>query len=165
MTNVNTNAINVLDETVATAKNEDISLRDYQGQVLLIVNVASKCGLTPQYSALEALYKKYQTRGFMVLGFPCNQFAGQEPGTMEEILIFCSAKYDVTFPIFHKLDVNGETRAPLYQKLVQMPPTGDIGWNFEKFLVGRDGNVLARFSAQTKPDSLEVVAAIEQALG
>lgn len=161
----NMTVLNVLDESVKTAKNEAISLRNYAGGVLLIVNVASKCGLTPQYAGLESLYKQYQSRGFKVLGFPCNQFAGQEPGTMDEILTFCSTKYDVTFPIFQKLEVNGEGRAPLYQKLTQAPPTGDIGWNFEKFLIGRDGNVLARFSAQTKPDTAEVIQAIEQALG
>jgi len=157
--------VNVLDQTVSDAQGQPQSLgNNYKGKVLMIVNVASKCGLTPQYAGLEALYKKYESQGFTVLGFPCNQFGGQEPGTMDEILTFCSTKYDVTFPIFGKLEVNGPSRAPLYAKLTSVGPNDDIGWNFEKFLVGRDGNVVARFSPQTKPDDATVVTAVEQAL-
>ena len=154
----------VLDEVVQDAKHHDKPLSDYTGQVLLIVNVASKCGLTPQYAGLQSLYTHYQDKGFTVLGFPCNQFMGQEPGTIDEILTFCSTKYDVSFPIFNKIEVNGAGRAPLYAKLTQTPPAGDIGWNFEKFVIGRDGNIAARFSSKTKPDSPEVVQAIEAAL-
>lgn len=157
--------VNVSDEVVKSAKNEAVSLGSYKGDVLLVVNVASKCGLTPQYAGLEALYKQYQDRGFKVLGFPCNQFGGQEPGTMDEILTFCSTKYDVSFPIFQKLEVNGAGRAPLYAKLTSVPPAGDIGWNFEKFLIDRDGNVVARFSPQTKPDDPALVQSVERELG
>ncbi|NJM41984.1 MAG: glutathione peroxidase [Anaerolineae bacterium] len=156
--------MNVLDEVVKDAKNNDQPLSAYKGNVMLIVNVASKCGHTPQYAGLQALYEKYQGQGFTVLGFPCNQFGEQEPGSMEEILTFCSTQYDVSFPIFSKVDVNGDERSPLYAKLTQTPPEGDIGWNFEKFLVGRNGNVVARFSSRTKPDNAELVAAVEAAL-
>ncbi|MFJ9082930.1 glutathione peroxidase [Streptomyces sp. NPDC102384] len=141
-------------------------LPQYQGKAVLIVNVASKCGLTPQYTALEELQKQYADRGFTVLGVPCNQFMGQEPGTADEISEFCSATYGVTFPMTEKVDVNGEERHPLYANLVDTADaeghTGDIRWNFEKFLVGRSGDVVARFSPQTTPDAPEVVAAIER---
>lgn len=143
-------------------------LANYAGKVLLLVNVASKCGLTPQYTALEALYRKYNARGFEVLGFPCNQFGGQEPGTEEEIQTFCSTKYDVTFPLFAKLDVNGDSRAPLYDFLTTAATApdgpGDIAWNFAKFLIDKQGNVIARFSPTEKPDSATITAAIEKAL-
>jgi len=153
--------VNVSDEIVKSAKNENVSLGSYKGDVLLVVNVASKCGHTPQYAGLESLYKQYQDRGFKVLGFPCNQFGGQEPGTMDEILSFCSTNYNVTFPIFQKVEVNGAGRTPLYAKLTSVPPTGDIGWNFEKFLIDRNGNVVARFSPKTKPDDPALVQQIE----
>lgn len=156
--------LNVLDETVVTPKNEAKPLRDFAGSVLLIVNVASQCGYTPQYAGLEALYKKYRERGFTVLAFPCNQFGGQEPGTMEEILTFCSTRYNVSFPVFNKIEVNGPNRAPLYEKLTQAIPPENIAWNFEKFLVGRDGRVIARFKPRTSPDAEELVQAIEAAL-
>lgn len=145
---------------------KDASLKSYKGKVLLIVNVASKCGLTPQYSALEAIHRKYKNQGFTVLGFPCNQFGAQEPGSNAEIKQFCSSKFDVTFPMFDKLNVNGESRHPLYVTLAgtQSPFPGDIKWNFAKFLVGRDGKILARFEPSTKPDSSEVSRAIEAAL-
>jgi glutathione peroxidase len=134
--------------------------------VLLIVNVASKCGLTPQYKALEALQQKYQAKGFTVLGFPCNQFGGQEPGSNEEIKQFCSSKYSVTFPLFDKLAVNGPKRHPLYAELAgeSSPFPGDIKWNFGKFLIGKDGKIIKRFEPKTTPDSPEVTAAIEAAL-
>jgi glutathione peroxidase len=145
---------------------KDTSLKPYQGKVMLIVNVASKCGYTPQYTALEALYLKYQDRGLVVLGFPCNQFGGQEPGTDAEIKQFCSSKYAVTFPMFDKIEVNGASRHSLYVMLAgkESPVAGDIGWNFTKFLIGRDGKILKRFESKVKPDSPEVIQAIEAAL-
>lgn len=138
------------------------SLEQYAGKVLLLVNVASACGLTPQYEGLEALQRKYGERGFSVLGFPCNQFGAQEPGTPEEIATFCSTKFDVSFPLFAKLDVNGANAHPLYRALKESAGGGDITWNFEKFLVGRDGKVLKRFSPRTTPAELD--AEIERAL-
>ena len=143
-----------------------VTLAPHRGEVLLIVNVASKCGLTPQYEALEAQYQKYRDAGFTVLGVPCNQFGGQEPGSNEEIKAFCSAKFGVTFPLFDKVDVNGAERHPLYVALAGKDAAfpGDIGWNFAKFLVSRDGRVLQRFEPGVKPDAPEVTAAIEAAL-
>jgi len=145
---------------------KDTSLGAYKGKVLLVVNVASKCGLTPQYSGLEAIQEKYKDKGFTVLGFPCNQFGGQEPGTNEEIKQFCSSKYNVTFPLFDKIDVNGPKRHPLYVALAgtDSPFPGDIKWNFGKFLIGRDGKIIKRFEPKTTPDSPEVTSAIEAAL-
>ena len=142
------------------------SLKAYQGKVLLIVNVASKCGFTPQYAGLEALQQKYKDQGFSVLGFPCNQFGGQEPGTNEQIKQFCSSKYQVTFPLFDKIEVNGPKRHPLYAVLAgeASPFPGDIKWNFNKFLIGRDGKILKRFDSKVKPDSAELTQAIESAL-
>jgi glutathione peroxidase len=158
----------IYDAAVKSLDGGPASLEDYKGQVLLIVNVASKCGLTPQYSALEELQERYEDKGFSVLGFPCNQFGEQEPGTPEEIATFCSSTYGVTFPIFEKIEVNGPNRHPLYQELTAVPDaegvTGDIQWNFEKFLVGRDGSVLARIRPRTTPDDPAVVASIEEAL-
>jgi glutathione peroxidase len=145
---------------------KDATLKPYQGKVMLIVNVASHCGFTPQYAALESIYKKYHWQGLEICGFPCNQFGGQEPGTDAEIKQFCTAKYDVTFPMFDKLEVNGENRAPLYVLLAgkDSPFPGNIRWNFTKFLVGRDGKIVARFDSKVKPDSEEVTKAIETAL-
>ena len=145
---------------------KDTAVGAYKGKVLLVVNVASKCGLTPQYKGLEAIQEKYKDKGFTVLGFPCNQFAGQEPGTNEEIKQFCSTKYNVTFPLFDKIDVNGPKRHPLYVALAgnDSPFPGDIKWNFGKFLIGRDGKIIKRFEPKTTPDSPEVTAAIEAAL-
>ncbi len=142
------------------------SLKAYQGKVLLVVNVASQCGLTPQYKALEAVHRKYKDKGFTVLGFPCNDFGAQEPGTHEEIKAFCSKNYDVTFPLFAKLHVKGSDRHPLYTALTgkDSPYPGDIKWNFGKFLVGKDGAIIKRFEPQTKPDAPEVIEAIEAAL-
>ena len=143
------------------------TLKEYEGEVLLIVNVASKCGYTPQYAGLEAIYKKYQDKGFAVLGFPCNQFGGQEPGNNKQIKEFCSSKYQVTFPLFDKTEVNGPNRHPLYVVLAGKDSAfpGDIKWNFSKFLVGRDGKILIRFESGTKPDSPELTKAVESALG
>ena len=145
---------------------KDASLAPYKGQVILIVNVASKCGFTPQYAGLESVYTNYQARGLVVCGFPCNQFKQQEPGTDLEIKAFCTSKYDVTFPMFDKLDVNGDNRHPLYVYLAgaNSPFPGDIRWNFTKFLIGRDGKIVNRFDSKVKPDSPEVTQAIEAAL-
>lgn len=145
---------------------KDATLKPYAGKVLLVVNVASKCGFTPQYTALEALYQKYQSQGLVVCGFPCNQFGGQEPGTDAEIKQFCTSKYSVTFPMFDKLEVNGANRHPLYVMLAGAgsPFPGNIKWNFTKFLIGRDGKILNRFDSAVKPDSEEVTKAIEAAL-
>jgi len=145
---------------------KDTSLKPYQGKVMLIVNVASRCGYTPQYAALEALYRSYQARGLVVLGFPCNQFGGQEPGTDAQIKQFCSSKYNVTFPMFDKLEVNGPNRHPLYVALAgsDSPYPGNIRWNFTKFLVGRDGKILNRFDSKVTPDSPQVTQAVEAAL-
>jgi glutathione peroxidase len=144
------------------------TLGDVDGQVTLVVNVASKCGLTPQYTGLEKLQKAYRDRGFSVVGVPCNQFMGQEPGTPDEIAEFCSTNYGVTFPLTEKVDVNGEARHALYDKLTAIADDeghdGDIRWNFEKFLVDRDGSVIARFAPQVEPEAPEVITAIEGAL-
>ena len=142
------------------------SLEAYRGEVLLIVNVASKCGFTPQYAGLEALYQKYKDQGFTVLGFPCNQFGRQEPGTNEEIKQLCSTRYQVSFPLFDKIEVNGKNRHALYEVLAgkNSPFSGRIWWNFTKFLVGRDGKIFGRFGTRVKPDSTKLVQAIESAL-
>jgi glutathione peroxidase len=145
---------------------KEVRLKRFEGKVLLLVNVASKCGLTPQYSGLEALQEKYQDQGFTVLGFPCNDFAGQEPGSNEEIKQFCSSKYKVTFPLFDKLHVKGKEQHPLYLALTgkDSPFPGEIKWNFGKFLIGRDGKILKRFEPTTQPNATELVQAIESAL-
>ena len=159
----------IYDVPVKTLSGEPASLTDYKGQTVLIVNVASKCGLTPQYEGLEQLQKTYADRGFTVLGFPCNQFGNQEPGAPEEIETFCSTTYGVTFPIFEKIDVNGESRHPLYATLTETADAsghaGDIRWNFEKFLVSSEGEVIARFSPLVKPGDEPIVSAIEANLG
>ncbi|MBB3103577.1 glutathione peroxidase [Azomonas macrocytogenes] len=144
----------------------EISLESFKEQVVLVVNVASKCGLTPQYAGLERLQQNYRKQGFSVLGIPCNQFAGQEPGSDEEIRSFCALNYGVSFPIAGKLDVNGAQRHALYQLLAGDGAAfpGDITWNFEKFLIGKDGRVLARFSPRTTPEDPDLSEAIEAAL-
>ena len=156
------------DIPVKTLSGEDSSLGALAGKTLLVVNVASKCGLTPQYAALEALHARLADRGFSVVGFPCNQFMGQEPGTAEEIEEFCSTTYGVTFPMFEKIEVNGEGQHPIYNELTAVPDAdgaaGDVQWNFEKFLIGPDGAVLARFRPRTVPDDPAVLAAIEKHL-
>ena len=143
----------VHDFTVATPEGSK-SLADYDGTALLIVNVASKCGLTPQYTGLEELYRDAKDRGLEVLGFPCNQFGGQEPGTAEEIAEFCSVNYDVSFPLFAKVDVNGPDADPLFEYLRGETGGADIAWNFGKFLIGRDGTVVKRFEPQVTPEEL-----------
>ncbi|MCX4738548.1 glutathione peroxidase [Streptomyces antibioticus] len=153
---------------IGALKGGSAELAQYAGRAVLIVNVASKCGLTPQYTGLEKLQERYAAQGFTVLGVPCNQFLGQEPGTAEEIAEFCSATYGVTFPLTEKVEVNGDARHALYERLVGFADAeghaGDIRWNFEKFLIGRDGTVVARFSPQTEPESAEIVAAVEAQL-
>ncbi|MCX4986828.1 glutathione peroxidase [Streptomyces sp. NBC_00572] len=150
-----------------TLTGEPVSLADYRDRAVLVVNVASKCGLTPQYAGLEKLQKEFGDRGFTVLGVPCNQFAGQEPGSADEIQTFCSTTYGVSFPLLEKIDVNGEARHPLYTELVKVADAegeaGDVQWNFEKFLIGRDGQV-TRFRPRTEPDAPEIVSAIEAQL-
>lgn len=145
---------------------KEMSLSEFKGQVLLIVNVASKCGFTPQYEGLEKIYNKYKSKGFVVLGFPCNQFGAQEPGTDAEIQSFCSMNFGVTFPVFKKIDVNGKNAHPLYQYLTSKKRglffSKNIKWNFTKFLIGKDGEPIARFAPTAKPESLE--ADIEKAL-
>jgi glutathione peroxidase len=149
----------IYDFTVKSIDGKDVHLSDYKGKVLLIVNVASKCGFTPQYKGLEELYRKYQKDGLEILGFPCNQFAGQEPGSNEEIKNFCKTTYDVTFPMFDKIDVNGDNTAPLYKFLKEQAPgilsTKDIKWNFTKFLVDKNGKVIERFAPATTPESID----------
>jgi len=159
-------ATNLYDIPLKDIDGKPTTLAPFRGKVLLIVNVASKCGNTPQYKELEALYMKRKAAGLVVLGFPCNQFGRQEPGSNAEIKEFCSLNYRVTFPLFDKIDVNGEHRHPLYVALAgkDSPFPGDIDWNFAKFVVGRDGKILGRFSPETKPDAPEVTAAIEAAL-
>ncbi|MBX3250295.1 MAG: glutathione peroxidase [Myxococcales bacterium] len=156
------------DFTLRTLDGEERGLDAYAGKVVLIVNVASECGLTPQYEGLEELHRAYGDRGLVVLGVPCNQFGGQEPGDEATIKAFCTTRYDVTFPMSSKLDVNGPGRHPLYQWLTAEPTEpdgpGDVQWNFGKFLVGKDGAVLARFAPTTTPTSEKVVRAIEAAL-
>lgn len=144
---------------------ERVALKKYVGKTVLIVNVASKCGNTPQYAGLEALYEKYKDQGFVVLAFPCNQFGGQEPGTEAQIKEFCETTYNVKFPMFGKIDVKGESADPLYRWLVHSTGNqNDVEWNFAKFLVAKDGKSVSRFGARTKPESDEVVAAIEKSL-
>jgi glutathione peroxidase len=153
---------------IASLQGSPSLLNLVEGKVTLVVNVASACGLTPQYTALEQIHEQFAERGFSVVGVPCNQFMGQEPGTAEEIAEFCSSTYGVTFPLSEKVDVNGDARHALYAELTQKADSeavdGDIRWNFEKFLIGRNGDVLARFSPMVLPDAPEVLSAIESAL-
>jgi len=147
---------------------EEASLSEYRDKVVLAVNVASKCGFTPQYAGLQQLHERYSARGFSVIGFPCNQFFGQEPGTAEQIQQFCSGNYGVTFPLYSKLDVKGAHQHPLYALLTQIPDdkgkAGNVGWNFEKFLIGRDGIPVRRFRSKVVPEDPAIVGAIESLL-
>jgi glutathione peroxidase len=160
--------VSIYDIPVKTLGGADSTLGTLAGKTLLVVNVASKCGLTPQYTALEELQKRLSGQGFSVVGFPCNQFGGQEPGTAEEIEQFCSTSYGVTFPIFEKIEVNGPGRHPVYDELTAVPDAsgaaGDIQWNFEKFVISPSGSVVARFRPRTVPDDPEVLAVIESNL-
>jgi glutathione peroxidase len=166
MTTLATSAQSLYDIKLKDIDGKDTSLAAYKGKAVLIVNVASKCGYTKQYSGLEATYQKYKDQGFVVLGFPCNQFGGQEPGTNEDIKQFCSSKYSVTFPLFDKLEVNGANRHPLYVALAgkDSPYPGDIKWNFNKFLIGKDGKIIQRFDSKVAPESEELTKAVEAAL-
>jgi glutathione peroxidase len=160
--------MSIYDVQIAALDGDPLDLSQYEGREVLVVNVASKCGLTPQYSALEELQKRYADRGFTVLGVPCNQFGAQEPGTAEEIQTFCSTTYGVSFPLTEKVDVNGENRHPLYELLTATQDSdgnaGDIQWNFEKFLISPEGEVVSRFRPMVEPGSEEVVSAIEKNL-
>lgn len=154
------------DIVVKDMDEKEIKLSDYNGKVLLIVNVASECGYTPQYEGLEVIYKKYKDKGFEILAFPCNDFGAQEPGTNEEIKNFCSSKYSVTFKLFDKIKVLGDQKCDLYKRLTNNDVTekSDIGWNFEKFLVDKNGNIVQRFKSKIKPESKELTSAIEEVL-
>ena len=154
----------VYDFTLKNIDGKEVSLADYKGKVLLIVNVASKCGFTGQYDGLEKIYDQYRDRGVVVLGFPANNFMGQEPGTDAEIKEFCSTKFDVSFPMFSKISVKGDDIHPLFQFLTSGDFAGDVSWNFNKFVIGRDGRVVARFGSRTKPEDKDLVAALDKAL-
>ncbi len=158
--------MNIYDISVKDMSGSEVPLSKYEGKVLLIVNVASKCGYTPQYEGLETLYKKYHDKGFEILAFPCNDFGNQEPGTNEEIKEFCTTTYGVSFPLFDKIKVLGENREPLYDKLINNPTTeqGDVNWNFEKFLIDKKGEITARFRTKVEPMSDEIVNALEREL-
>src|ERR1700737_688366 len=159
----------IFDFTLNTIDGQPAPLATYKGKVVMLVNVASRCGYTPQYTALESTYEKYKDRGFVIIGIPANNFGAQEPGTNQEIKTFCQSKYNVTFPMMAKVSVKGDDKTPLYQYLTDKsanPKTGgDIKWNFTKFLVGPDGQIIERFEPKVTPDSPEVIAAIEKALG
>jgi len=160
-------ASNIYDFTLPSIDGKPMPLSDFKGKVVLLVNVASRCGYTPQYSALESLYEKYKDQGFVIVGFPANNFGGQEPGSNEEIKTFCSRKYNVTFPLYGKVSVKGDDQTPLYQYLTkQTDPSimGEIKWNFTKFLVDRNGHVVRRFESAVTPDSKDVVSAVEKQL-
>jgi len=163
---ISVHAQSIYDISVKTIDAKTVKLDQYKGSVVLIVNVASECGYTPQYEGLESIYEKYKNQGFVVLGFPCNQFGGQEPGTNEEIKAFCSSKFNVKFPLFDKIEVNGENRHPLYELLAGKSSSfaGDITWNFNKFLIGRDGKTISRFDSSIEPTSKQLTGAIELAL-
>ncbi|MFM8179119.1 MAG: glutathione peroxidase [Candidatus Kapaibacterium sp.] len=153
------------DFTVKDIRGNDVSLSTFKGKAVLIVNVASECGYTTQYEGLQKLYAKYKDKGFVILGFPANNFGSQEPGTNEEIAKFCSSRYSVTFPMFAKISVYGHDMHPLYAMLTSAAaPAGEVSWNFEKFLVGKDGTVLKRYKSRVKPESAELTADIEAAL-
>jgi glutathione peroxidase len=157
---------NINDITVIDMDNKEINLSDYNGSVLLIVNVASECGSTPQYKGLEEIYKEYNPKGFEILAFPCNDFGGQEPGTNEQIQNFCSSKFGVTFMLFDKLRVLGEGKSPLYERLINNSVTekGDVKWNFEKFLISKEGKIVGRYRSKVEPNSEELISAIEREL-
>ncbi len=158
-------ADSIHDFKMKNIEGKDVELSEYKGKVLLVVNVASKCGATPQYEQLQALQDKYKEKGLVVVGVPCNQFGGQEPGTEKDIQKFCTDKYKVTFPLMSKVDVNGEKEAPLYKFLkAHAESTDDVKWNFEKFIVSKEGTVVGRFGTKTKPDADEVVSVIESEL-
>jgi glutathione peroxidase len=156
--------IAIADVSVKTIDGKDQTFKDYAGKVLLIVNVASYCGYTPQYKGLEALYQKYRDQGLEILAFPCNDFGAQEPGSNDEIQQFCETRYGVTFPLFDKVQAKGANQHPLYARLTQTVPAGDVSWNFEKFLVNKQGEVVGRYKSAVAPDSAELLGAIEREL-
>lgn len=156
-------SVNISKVEILTFKNQKITFDHYKGNVLLIVNVASKCGFTKQYKALQSLQDKYESKGFKVLGFPCNDFGNQEPGQLEEIKEFCSTTYGVNFQLFQKVHAKGQTTEP-FTTLNQVSPTGDVEWNFEKFLINSKGDAVARFKSSIEPDSIEITQAIEKLL-
>jgi glutathione peroxidase len=157
---------NINDITVTDMNGDTVNLADYNGQVLLIVNVASECGNTPQYGGLEEIYEQYNSEGFEILAFPCNDFGGQEPGTNEEIKEFCSTNYGVTFKLFDKIKVLGDDKSELYDRLTNNSVTGqsDINWNFEKFIISKNGDIVARFSPKTQPTDKQITSLIEKEL-
>ncbi|NWG29072.1 MAG: glutathione peroxidase [Ignavibacteriaceae bacterium] len=157
---------NINDITVLDMNNKEVKLSDYKGKVLLIVNVASECGYTRQYAGLQEVYEKYNPQGFEILAFPCNDFGGQEPGSNEQIQNFCSSKFGVTFKLFDKIKVLGNDKSPLYERLINNSVTekGDVKWNFEKFLISKDGKIINRFRTKVEPTSEEVITAIEKEL-
>ncbi len=161
-----TDSANISEFTVKDINLKEVKLSDYKGKVLLIVNVASKCGFTSQYEGLQKIYEMYKDQGFEVLGFPCNDFGGQEPGTNEEIKNFCSLNHDVTFPMFDKVHVKGDEKAPLFDLLTNNSVTGksSIKWNFEKFIIDKEGNIIDRFRSTTKPDGKKITSLIEKEL-
>ena len=164
MTEKTRDTINISGITVKTMDGIEKQLSDYKGKVLLIVNVASKCGYTKQYDGLQKIYEQYKDKGFEILAFPCNDFGGQEPGTNEEIENFCKTNYNVSFTLFDKIKVLGGEKSPLYAKLTGFEPVGDISWNFEKFLVDKNGNVVGRYKSKVKPEDKELTGAIERLL-
>lgn len=165
-TNAEAQSSNIFDYTVKDINKKEVKLSDYKGKVLLIVNVASKCGFTKQYTGLQEIYEKYKDQGFEVLGFPCNDFGGQEPGSNEEIAEFCSLNFNVTFPMFDKVKVLGDEKEPLFEALTNNTVTGksNIKWNFEKFIIDKEGNVVDRFRSITKPESKKITSLIEKEL-
>jgi glutathione peroxidase len=154
---------NINDITVLDMNKKEVKLSDYNGKVLMIVNVASECGYTKQYAGLEEIYKKYNPQGFEILAFPCNDFGGQEPGTNEQIQNFCSSKFGVTFKLFDKIKLLGKDKSPLYERLINnnVTETGDVKWNFEKFLISKDGQIVSRYRSKVEPTNKELIAAIE----
>ncbi|MBI1937308.1 MAG: glutathione peroxidase [Ignavibacteriales bacterium] len=156
---------NIKDISVKDIDGKEIKLSGYKGKVLLIINVASECGYTPQYEGLQKIYEQYKDKGFEILAFPCNDFGAQEPGTNEEIKNFCSAKYNVTFKLFDKIKIIGEDKSPLYEILINnTDDRGDVKWNFEKFLIDKSGNIISRFRSKVKPESEELTKAVEELL-
>jgi glutathione peroxidase len=163
-TTIKMDTINIFNITVKTTDGIDKPLSEYKGKVLLIVNVASKCGFTPQYEGLQKLYEKYKDNGFEILAFPCNDFGRQEPGSNEEIKQFCSSNYNVTFQLFDKIKVLGNEKSQLYSKLINFEPAGDISWNFEKFIINKNGNVIKRYKSKVSPEDDEIISLIEKEL-
>lgn len=162
--NMKNEPINISDVTVKNMDGQDVKLSDYKGKVLMIVNVASYCGYTKQYSGLQEIYEKYSPQGFEILAFPCNDFGNQEPGSNDEIRTFCETKYKTTFPMFDKVSIIGDGKSELYSKLINYEPSGDVSWNFEKFVIDKDGNVVGRFKSKITPQDEMITGLIEKEL-